>query len=227
MRKKIVFVIVEGPSDQTALGSVLSHIFPDELVHVHVVGGDITTQTTERSDIVQKVSDLIRAEAGIYHWRASDVAQVIHVVDMDGAFVPEDKIILDTMRKHIRYHEREIRTPDRTSILERNRRKKINLNRLIRIHEVWQKVPYGVYYMSCNLDHVLYGQLNLPDKDKMEMAYRFALRYREDSAAFYEFMADSSFSVDGTYKETWDYIKVDCRSLERHSNLHLALEEKE
>lgn len=225
MRKKVVFVIVEGPSDQTALGSVLSHSFPDELLHVHVVGGDITTQTTEKSDIVQKIADLIRSEAGIYHWRASDIAKVIHVVDMDGAFVPEDRIILDPLRKHIRYYEREIRTPDRESIVERNRRKQINLGRLLKIREVWHAIPYGVYYMSCNLDHVLYGQLNLPDKDKMETAYRFAIRYREDPAAFYEFMADSPFSVDGTYKETWTYIKVDCRSLERHSNLYLALEE--
>lgn len=32
-RKKIVFVIVEGPSDDTALGVLLSKIFDKDMVH--------------------------------------------------------------------------------------------------------------------------------------------------------------------------------------------------
>ena len=42
-RKKIVFVIVEGPSDDTALGVLFTKIFDDNHVHVEITHGDITS----------------------------------------------------------------------------------------------------------------------------------------------------------------------------------------
>ena len=42
-RKKIVFVIVEGPSDDTALSLLLSQIYNEQTVHVHIMHRDITT----------------------------------------------------------------------------------------------------------------------------------------------------------------------------------------
>ena len=44
-RKKIVFIIVEGPSDEVALGAVLSKVFDSSSVYVHIMFGDITTQS--------------------------------------------------------------------------------------------------------------------------------------------------------------------------------------
>ena len=43
-RRKIVFVIVEGLSDDTALGLALSNVYDKELVYVHIMHGDITTK---------------------------------------------------------------------------------------------------------------------------------------------------------------------------------------
>ena len=42
-RKKIVLIIVEGPSDQEALGAVLSNLYPSDQIYLHIVHGDITT----------------------------------------------------------------------------------------------------------------------------------------------------------------------------------------
>lgn len=42
-RKKIVLVIVEGPSDDSALGVILNRLFDKNTVHVEIVYGDITT----------------------------------------------------------------------------------------------------------------------------------------------------------------------------------------
>ena len=36
-RKKILFVIVEGPSDDAALGVLLSRFFDSNVVHIHVM----------------------------------------------------------------------------------------------------------------------------------------------------------------------------------------------
>lgn len=36
-RKKIVFIIVEGTSDQEALGAVLSNLYPLDQIYLHIV----------------------------------------------------------------------------------------------------------------------------------------------------------------------------------------------
>lgn len=57
-RKKVVLVIVEGPSDDTALGIMLNQIYDKDSVHVHIMHGDITTRKGVHSDnIVAKIGN--------------------------------------------------------------------------------------------------------------------------------------------------------------------------
>lgn len=44
LRTPCIFVIVEGPTDEDALSSVLKQIFSSAEVHFHVIHGDITTE---------------------------------------------------------------------------------------------------------------------------------------------------------------------------------------
>ena len=50
--KKVIFVIVEGPTDKDALSSVLKQIFSSAEVHFHVIYGDITTEDVGTSKSV-------------------------------------------------------------------------------------------------------------------------------------------------------------------------------
>ena len=43
-RKKIIFVMVEGPSDGDSLGVLLNRLYKDEAVYIHVMHCDITTK---------------------------------------------------------------------------------------------------------------------------------------------------------------------------------------
>ena len=43
-RKKIIFVIVEGPSDEEALGVILNRFYDQNAVHVHIMRKDITSE---------------------------------------------------------------------------------------------------------------------------------------------------------------------------------------
>jgi len=43
-RRKIVFVIVEGPSEETALGVILSRLFDKDNVFLKITYGDITSE---------------------------------------------------------------------------------------------------------------------------------------------------------------------------------------
>ena len=97
-----------------------------------------------------------------------------------------------------------------------------NVERLASLNKVWVSIPYSVYYMSCNLDHVLYGKLNSSDEDKERDAIAFARKYKDDVPGFIDFMTKSEFSVCDGYKESWKYIQEERHSLERHSNLGIA-----
>lgn len=63
-KRKIVFVIVEGPSDDEALGVLFSKIYDKDSVYVHIVHGDITSQLSEpSSNIVNKIASCVRKYA--------------------------------------------------------------------------------------------------------------------------------------------------------------------
>lgn len=225
-RKKVVLVIVEGPSDDTALGIMLNQIFDKDSVHVHIMHGDITTRKGVRSDnIVSKIGDEVRAYAKSQHYSSKNFKQIIHIVDMDGAYIPDEKIILDSKCDEVAYESDGIHTQDYQRIVERNTQKADNLYRLRGTGEIW-KVPYKVYYMSCNLDHVLYNKRNSTDEEKETDAYTFARKYKSDINGFVSLICDSDFSVNGDYKESWLYIEKGMNSLERYTNLGICIKEE-
>ena len=80
--------------------------------------------------------------------------------------------------------------------------------------------------MSCNLDHVLYDKRNSTDEEKEQDAYAFAKTYKNNVAGFLSFMCESSFSVKGDFKESWEFIEEDMHSIERYTNLPICLTEE-
>lgn len=224
-RKKIVFVIVEGPSDDTALGVMLTRFFDKNLVRVEITHGDITTRDwASTQNIAARIGDLVRHYAAANHFKDTDFQEVIHIVDTDGAFIPDDAIMEDPNCLEPYYLPTEIRTDKPTSIRKRNEGKSAILTRLASLKYVWKTIPYRIYYMSCNLDHVLHNKQNSSDTEKENDAYSFARRYRDRLPEFLTFICDSDFSVRLDYKDSWDFIRQGLRSLERHSNLGLCFE---
>ncbi len=109
-RKKIVFVIVEGPSDKAALNVLLNSLYDKNSVVVAVTYGDITTERySTAGNIVAKIGDFVRAYARNNHYKATDFQEVIHLLDMDGAYVPDDCIAEDSEAHGFVYSEDEIR----------------------------------------------------------------------------------------------------------------------
>ena len=77
--------------------------------------------------------------------------------------------------------------------------------------------------MSCNLDHVLHDKRNGSDEEKENDAYAFAKKYRNDIEGFCKFMCKSTFSVMGDFKESWLYVEKELNSLNRYTNLSIAI----
>jgi hypothetical protein len=223
-RKKVLFIIVEGPSDDEALGLIFTRLFSANHVHVEITHGDITSRNDINKDnIVSKIGDIVRKYAANYSLKQSDFLEVIHIIDTDGTYISDDNIVEDISLNGIKYSLSEIRCPNKSAIEHRNEKKRENLDRIIYQPHVWKSVPYKAYYMSSNLDHVLYDKQNNDDEGKKSDSLVFSRKYRNDINGFVEFMTNSDFSVVNGYKESWEFIKQDNHSIERHSNLGLAL----
>ena len=82
--KKVIFVIVEGPTDEDALSSVLKQIFSSAEVHFHVIHGDITTEDAITANNAKSyVAKRIAAEMKKYAYKESDILQIVHLIDTD------------------------------------------------------------------------------------------------------------------------------------------------
>ena len=224
-RKKIVFVIVEGSSDEEAPGVLLNRIYDSKAVYVQVMHCDITTELdVNAGNVVAKIGDVVKQYAG-RAFKSGDFSRIIHITDMDGAFIPDDAVVEDNTAVKPIYSATEIRTQRKSGIENRNQRKRECLNRLSSASRIWG-VPYQIYYMSCNLDHTLYGKLNSTDDEKEADAFAFAKKYRDDIPGFMKYISESDFSVAGCYPQSWQYIREGLHSLERHTNFGLCFQEE-
>lgn len=225
-RKKVVLVIVEGASDDTALGVALNQVYDKDSVYIHIMRGDITTRKGVNSqNIVAKVGNEVRGYAKSQHYKAGDFKQIIHIVDTDGAYIPDDCIIEDISLEEVMYEDNGIHTANVPAIKDRNQIKRDNLYRLRTQGQIWG-IPYRVYYMSCNLDHVLHNKRNSTDDEKENDAYTFAKKYKGDCDGFVKFICESSFSVMGDFKKSWSFIEKDKNSIDRHTNLCICISEE-
>lgn len=221
--KKVVIVIVEGPSDENALGGILKEFFSSEEVQFKVVHGDITSdETTAVDNVVKKIDELVddvREKYG-YHW--DDFAKIIHIADTDGAFTKE--CIQKADVENIQYYEDHIEASSVERAERRNAHKAEIMSKLYmtgKVHEIY----YRLYFNSCNLEHVLYNELkDFTDEEKEQLSDDFSDKYEGKYREFIDFISDNSVAVPGNYKETWRFIEKDKNSLQRHSNMHLIFD---
>lgn len=225
--KKVIFVLVEGPSDRTALAKILENMYRDIAVHIWVEYGDITTRlnplslsTTILNQLGSRLSEFVK-RARI---RFSDVIKYIHIVDMDGAYVEKTDILFDQNASKTIYTNESIRTDKVNSIIKRNSQKTGCLNKLVKTKFI-RKIPYQIYFMSSNLDHVLYNLTNLNAIEKTKLAIQFSNRYSNHLDEFLEFINKPEIKVSDEYEESWNFIREGRHSLERHSNINICFTE--
>ncbi|MET3195265.1 hypothetical protein [Bacillus sp. OAE603] len=218
--KKVILFIVEGISDQTSLGLILSKLIKNENVRFHIVNGDITSdRNTTVTNAINKVNSEISSFLSRNYLKKTDILQVIHLVDTDGAFVQENYIQEEDVEGFI-YSTEFIKARRIENVLQRNKKKSAIINRLWSCSEI-SKIPYSMYYFSCNLEHVLHNECNMDDSKKEDVAGEFADQFYGIEEEFIEFIRNDEFAVPGDYKETWDFIKKENNSLKRHCNFHL------
>lgn len=216
--KKVIAVIVEGPSDESAIGGILKEYFSSEEVQFAVVHGDITSDYgTTVENVSSKIDELIDSIRRKYGYSWTDFLRIIHIADTDGTFTKDCIVQADV--KRIKYYIDHIEAKNPEKVEQRNQHKAEIMHKLSGIGMIHDKIPYRFFFNSCNLEHVLYGELeDFSDDDKEQMSDDFAEKYEGKVDEFIEFISDDSFAVPGKYNETWKFIMKDKNSLNRHTN---------
>lgn len=220
--KKVIVFIVEGRSDEAALGSIMKEFFSNHEVQFIVVHGDITLKDYVSVDTIRnKINDQVDKIKNRYRYQYSDFLKIIHIVDTDGVYIPESDIQQEDVEK-VTYYIDHIAAKNPEAIRKRNKIKGDILFKLRKTGKIHKTIPYKVYFNSCNLEHVLYGELrNFTDEEKEEHSDAFAEEYEGKVDQFIAFISDLSVAVSGSYQKTWDYIEKERNSINRYTNMNL------
>lgn len=193
-------------------------------------GGDITTSSFVTPDNIEvKITNrfimpAVRKE-GIYPKR---IAKVIHIVDLDGAFVPDTCVVpfapahQDRERPYYDGEQGVIEAIDTAAIIGRNGRKRSNLEYLLGLSEIkvkTKKIPYEVYFFSSNMDHFINHDANV-EGGKKKLADSFMRSYGLDTDAFVSFFQHDPGSLGHMgYAESWAFIRKESNSVRRFTNI--------
>ena len=219
-RKAIVFV-VEGQTDKDALERILKNIYRYKRVEFVITSGDVTTrsgitiQNVEKA-IVDSAEKVLRYDK----LRWEDVYQIIHIIDTDGCFIPDNDISEGDVPKYV-YSNSGIVCKDRNACITRNKHKRELVEYLLKQESI-HRTPYEMYYMSCNLDDALYGDKNLSLAEKESKSFAFQDAFIGKEHAFIQYLeAEAVNGVPDSFTSSWRYIQKDLHSVERHTNFHL------
>lgn len=235
--RKVILFLVEGSSELTALIQPFEEYFKrNARVEGEAFFCDVTTVelygSTSGIQVSSNIKNTVRKyvvelvdRKRLYTW--TDLARIIHVVDLDGAFVQDDRVVEQSGIQHIVYKHDSIVCADRERILKRNHVKAKNTISLVRTSALMygrRSVPYQVYYMSRNLEHALFGiERDLTDEQKERLSRGFADECRKDPDKLVQTLTDSAVLHAMDYRESWEWAQDGTSSLHRGSNLGLVV----
>lgn len=236
----IIVVVLEGKSDITYLRLPLEAYYQDKysskckLIAVRDVTSDPSISDDNFIFDFQKRIEcaLSDAEHKMDHNVALMIKEVVHIFDIDSAYVSEDKIYLDKDKTQFFYSRDGISFNNPNLVIKRNKTKQYRISSLLNlntIHIFDRDIDYKPYYFCINIDdfHVEEG-LNLTQEEKNKHA---AFYVRENYIgksnkgkvrAFLKlFNKVNPEDIPLSFSETWTYIQVNNNSLKKCSNVFL------
>lgn len=225
--KKLVLVIVEGPSDEILFSVGLGHFFSDYVLRFIVYKGDLTANgSVKPTNVKISVVDLVKNYLKANYFRPSDLAFVLQIVDIDACFLGKKHIIEDLDNGKIRYTDEGIITSSVDNIFKRNQNKSANITKLIAydyLNIEGHRIDYDIYYNCINLEHVFYNKHSLSSGSKKKYALDFAFKEADDISEFINIIKTTS-PPSTSYKESWDYLRIETNCLKRLSNISYLLD---
>lgn len=228
-RKKVVLVIVEGGCEEVLLNNRLRDKFHQYHIRFHIQHGDILYDLSKPDEPIKTViGNAIKEFMMKSKFRPEDLCCVLHIIDMDGCFIPEEAIVIDETQKELTiYHQDKITVPhdkQRKQIAARNVERGRNINEMKALNTILpDEINYRMYYFSRNLEHVLFNDANPEKGAKYPEVEQFA---EQLDMPIEEFLQELMPTVpgDNPYSESWELISQNKASLEQYSNVPLLFE---
>lgn len=225
--KKVILFIVEGITDQSALEPIMKNILKekDDKIKFRMLHKDITShKDSKTNNIKKKLGEEINKYLDTYKLKRKDIREVVHLIDTDGAFVP-DTNIEEKNEGEIEYTEDKIKVKDISNLKERNKRKTEIIKLLYKTDQICKIIPYKIYYFSRNREHVLNNKEGtITEEEKNVIADEFSEEYENNIEEFYKFMCCSSGDVGDEYEASWEFIMKGTNSLKKYHNFHIYLQ---
>ena len=126
--KKLILIIVEGGSDRAYLYPIKKMVKArsNSKIEFKITKGDILVQNdTDNTNIEIKVGVAVQEYLDLYGLECDDIKQVIHIVDLDGAFIDTKKIKTDSslLKGQTIYYRDKITNVNKNNIIRRNKKK--------------------------------------------------------------------------------------------------------
>ena len=263
-KPKCVMILTEGPSDRAALTDFFTDLysmvdkdievfFPllreESLsengdVEIHY-NGDITSRNgiTPQNVLPMLLKMFIHPELDKHpaYKYPSSVQEVIHLVDIDGVYLDDDRFI-EAMPEETRelpfYDDRNhtVIVRNKYDIIQRNQKKRDNLEKLVKTNRLWitmdkdqnssREKPYRVFFFSSNLDHVLFGKANNESFNKVNDARKFGNDFYGSPLKLANyFIKHACATPEKSYYDSWAALSAKGDSLESCTNINILVED--
>lgn len=228
-RKKVVLVIVEGGCEEVLLNNRLRDKFDQYHIRFHIHHGDILYDLSKPDEPIKSViGNAIKEFMMKSKFRPEDIFCVLHIIDMDGCFIPEEAIVIDETQKELTvYHQDKITVPhdkQKKQIAARNIDRGNNINAMKALDTILSdEITYRMFYFSRNLEHVLFNDANPEKGAKYPEVEQFAEQLEIPIEEFLQELMPPVQGVD-PYSESWGLISQSNASLEQYSNVPLLFE---
>ena len=245
-RNKVLLFLVEGDSDVRTLDAPIEEFLDSQgIVGItvkfaklsktkdgrKVLGGDATSDIDiypgNIEDQITKRVDRTTDE-GVFIY-PKEVVKIVHIVDMDGAYVLDESIVRrsdkDMREENREYFKDRIETDNLFSTTRNLQRKRENLDYLVGLDTFKlgsNSVEYSIFFFSSNLEHFMYGIQNMDGDKKVGAAKDFSLGCMDDFELFEKKMRTGEYLLkDMSYSESWNFIRErGLNSLSRVSNIN-------
>lgn len=259
--KKIILIACEGESDKIVLNSLTTYnelhnedkSLRPEIRFINLHGDKLTLEYIDankkhypytKADCLNQIRRIIEENFktdlepdGI---TLEDIERIFLVIDMDGAYVNNSDIIRESVTGPLfekidpTYTEHAIITNKVGAIINRNKRKRTNIEYLLNERQIELQVnkdkviiPLSIFYMSCNIDHVTSNKMMMKGKSNAARRWSAAMTAPPSADMKLRNFFASLLPCTPSYQATWEYIckPKTFRSLSRASNCLLILNE--
>ena len=232
MSKKCILFVVEGKCDKIELDAIIHLPRFDNFrnkykVYIVPANTDITTSGSnkqkQKNPAISALNTIFKELMDREHLKEEDIIEIVQIADLDGCFIPEENIIRGDF-PDFEYTDDSIITSNVDGAIGRNRKKCNRLFELIDREKIG-RVNYSIYFVSCNMDHLLFNSRYLSPFGKEAKGMEFACECHKNPNYIDDIIFNEEICVGGSYWDTWDFILNGCESLQRHTNINIFFSE--